>query len=247
MYTPFAVNSTSPNGRIAVRDASGFAVFSGGDIGAAHVMAHRLSDAGQPAVGHALLGRWLEANSGTGSEWVHLQFHMALFELALNHWQHAWRRFTRHVLPAAILTDEALTDAPALLWRLALTAPGPIDLPWNALRATAVRNIDRTTDPFVELHHLLALAGAGAGDVTGLDRWLESRSASVAGTRGSIVADTGIALRDYASGKFREAAARLDQNAPAIATVGGSRAQNELFFLLARAAWRRADIKLAAA
>ena len=70
----------------------------------------------------------------------------------------------------------ALTDAPAMLWRLQLAAPRPVTLAWEPVHATAVHRLTRPSAPYVELHCLLALAGAG--DVDGLDRWLHGRRAT---------------------------------------------------------------------
>jgi hypothetical protein len=98
-----------------VQDISGYTVFSAGDAGAAHVMAHQMLDENQIELGHQLLGEFLENHSGSGSDWVHLHFHMAIFELELNNWSAAYTRFMNEVLPTAATTELALTDAPALL------------------------------------------------------------------------------------------------------------------------------------
>lgn len=234
----------STNGIETARDASGFAVFSDGDAGAAHVMAHRLLDGNRIALGHRLLGDWLDGHAGSGSDWVHLQFHMCLFELGLNRWDRAHERFTRYILPAT-QTAEALTDAPALLWRLALAAPRPIELPWHAVRAAALKQLPEPADPYVELHSLLALAGAG--DIASLDHWLESRPKTPGEEQQRIVERIAIALRHFATGAFRQAALLLDEISPRVAAVGGSRAQNELFYEIARAAWDRSGNGLVAA
>ena len=218
------------------RDAIGYAVFSAGDTGAAHVLAHRLFDAGRIAEGHRRLGDWLRGRTGGGSDWVHLQFHMALFELELGYWGAAYYRFCEHVLPAAATSAEALTDAPALLWRLALTAPAHVDLElhWRALRATAVKNLNQPGKPFVELHNLLALAGAG--DVQSLDCWLQSRGRPFGDAAQRLLRTTAVALRDYASGAFQQAAAGLESVLPRSSEIGGSAAQNQLFRDLAATA-----------
>ena len=73
----------------AARDISGFRIFAAGEAGAAHVIAHRLADRNLPGRGRRYLGDWLRTHQGAGSEWVHLQFHMALFELASGDWDAA--------------------------------------------------------------------------------------------------------------------------------------------------------------
>jgi hypothetical protein len=210
-----------------IKDESGYVVFSDGDIGSAHVMAHRLLDAGDMVLGRDRLGQWLAGREGSGSDWVHIQFHMAVFELEAGDWNAAYARFLEEVLPIAAATDNALTDAPALAWRLALRADADRRraLPWAPLRRTALRALKREAEPFVELHNLLALAGAG--DTGGLDHWLKRRRGT--GASFSPVVQMGEALRDITLRRCRQAAARLREVVPEIPAVGGSGAQNALF------------------
>ncbi len=106
--------------RTRTHDVSGFGVFAYGDAGEAHVMAHRMLDDGRHELGHRLLGAWLEGHTGSGSDWTHLQWHMAVFEIGVGRCKAALARFEKQILPVAALTDDALTDAPAILWRLQL-------------------------------------------------------------------------------------------------------------------------------
>lgn len=218
-----------------VQDISGYTVFSAGKAGAAHVMAHRMLDENRIELGHQLLSEWLQGRTGSGSEWIHLQFHMAVFDLALDNWDAAYTRFMDEILPAATTTEEALTDAPALLWRLALTAPEPIELPWEALRHTALARMQRPSDPFVELHNLLALAGAG--DLASIEQWLQMRPANVPSRPERLVEQMAVALKAYAARAYQHAATVLQSVVPQLPQVGGSRAQNLLFRQLEEWCW----------
>jgi len=220
------------------QDISGYAVFAGGDSGAIHLMAHDMLDRGLFEQGQRRLGAWLRGRTGEGSEWVHLQWHMAVFELALGYWDEAHARFLEHVLPAATNTEDALTDAPAMLWRLSLAAPRSVELAWEPARATAVRSLQHPTDPYVEIHGLLALAGAR--DLESLERWLASRETRSRSLVDRLVTRTGEGLLAYASGDYRLASSALGEVAPNISMIGGSRAQNELFVQIARTAGRLA-------
>jgi len=220
------------------QDSSGYTVFSAGDAGAAHVMAHQMLDDDQIEPGHQLLGEFLESHSGSGSDWIHLHFHMAIFELAIGDWDASYARFVNDILPAATTTQEALTDAPALLWRLALTAPEAIELPWKALRKTAIVSMQRSNEPFVELHNLLALAGTG--DLASLDRWLESRPAYGLSHRDRLVGQMAVALRAFVNGSYEYAAITMQRTVPQLPKVGGSRAQNQLFQQMEQMSWDRA-------
>jgi hypothetical protein len=231
--------------RTRIQDVSGFGVFSHGDAGQAHVIAHRMLDEGRHELGHRLLGAWLEGRSGSGSDWTHLQWHMAVFELAVGKWDAAFARFEMHILPVATHTYDALTDAPALLWRLQLAPPRTVELAWEHVRHTAARRLAEPIDPYVELHCLLALAGAG--DVEGLDRWLRPRRATD-DPKAELLMQMGIGLRAMAEGDDELATVILTTAAPKVSRLGGSHAQNQLFEQIAAHCWEKTQrITLAAA
>lgn len=219
----------------AVLDISGYRIFSHGELGHAHAMAHRMLDSGHTARGRRELGAWLAARDGRGrgSEWVHVQWHMMVFELAEGAWDEAFARFHAHVLPG-LRAGEATTDGPAGLWRLALTAPGQVELPWEDARAVAAQRLarGRGSHRYGTLHDLLALAGAR--DLTGLDRWLDTYE--VRNAADQVLAVMGWALRCYADGDWAGAVHAFEHALPDVSSLGGSRAQNELFFELCAAA-----------
>jgi hypothetical protein len=220
----------------AQKDISGFRIFHRGDVGRAHAIAHRALDEGRLREGYVALGRFLDGCRGAGSQWVHIQWHMLVFELAVDEWDAAFARFSAHIQPAAEQADMAATDAPAALWRLALASPHDVDLPWDEVHESALSRMGLARDHYVELHDLLALAGAR--DLSALDRWV--RSHRVRCERDRILDDLGRALRFYAAGLYAEAAQRLAIALPSIGRLGGSRAQNELFVDLQRQAARAA-------
>jgi len=215
-------------------DSRGFQFFSHGETGYAHTLAHRMVDCGNYSQGHQTLGNWLNSQKGQGSEWVHLQFHMAVFELALGEWDEAYRRFLAHVLPTAAGTAEALTDAPALLWRLAITAREPALLPWQPIRRTALANLRRSDDAFTQIHHLLALAGAG--DHHSIQEFSEKQL-----PRASVVRQFATACDALARRAYSLACERLSAVMPDLGEVGGSHAQQGIFEQLAIWAGRAAD------
>lgn len=222
------------------RDASGFEVFAAGQAGQAHVVVHRMLDRDRHDLGHRFLGAWLRERSGSGSEWIHLQWHMAVFELELGHWRAALSRFQDHILPAATTTEDALTDGPALLWRLMLASPAPVTLPWEPVRARALARMHRPSSPYVELHHLLALAGAS--DFTGIDRWLHTMTRTARSRVEALVVQMTTALRAFATGEYRRCTALLATTLPHIGEIGGSRAQNQLFSQLDQMSRAKAGI-----
>ncbi|MDX1383549.1 MAG: hypothetical protein R3190_07900, partial [Thermoanaerobaculia bacterium] len=95
------------------RDAGGFAAFSRGRIGTAHVAAHRMLDEGRYEEGYRHLRAFIGREHGSGSDWIHLQWHLAVFELSTGRRGDARRRFEHHILPA-VASCQALTDGPSL-------------------------------------------------------------------------------------------------------------------------------------
>ena len=210
-----------------VQDISGYPLFSEGEAGAMHVMAHRMLDQKRIEPGRTLLGAWLDRRSGSGSKWIHLQWHMAVFDLSSGHWHTAYARFRKHILPAATESFDALTDAPALLWRLSLASDNSVRLPWEPVRFRALEAMHRPCSPFVKIHNLLALAGAG--DVRNLEKSIQNRTPHTRSGVESLVCRIAVALRSYVGGDYRAAAANFKQVTPHVAEWGGSRAQNDLF------------------
>lgn len=243
LSAPNALPPIELGSRTTTSDVSGFGVFSQGDAGEAHVTAHHMLDETRYELGHQLLGAFLDAHAGSGSDWTHLQWHMAVFELAVGRWEAAYVRFEREILPVAVASDDALTDAPALLWRLWISAPGPIELPWEPLRARAHRNLGKHECPYVELHCVLALAGAR--DVEGLDRWLGVRRRSL-DPRTELLFELARGLRAFAAAEYALAAALLTPVVRRTGELGGSHAQNLLFVEVARLCARYAAVAEAA-
>jgi hypothetical protein len=191
---------------------------------------------GQPEEGHRVLGAWLAAHDGAGSDWTHLQWHMAVYEIGAGQWTSAFARFVRHILPA-VSTGDAYTDGPSLLWRLSLTRPGPVEIPWEPIHDAAIEGLRRPSSPYVELHHLLAFAGAG--DVFSIKRWRSGRDGS--SLSGQVLTRMAEGLGAFAAQDYSRAAVTLTATAPQVSRLGGSRAQNELFELISQEARWRAE------
>jgi hypothetical protein len=168
-----------------------------------------------------------------------MQFHMALFELELGDWQAAYARFWREILPTAATTEDALTDAPGLLWRLQMTAPEGVVLPWQPLRRTALRAMTNCTSEFVQIHNLLALAGAG--DSRSLERgWIRYRESA----HGRLTRRFSRACIAIAAGAFQQASKQLQAIQSDLAQLDGSHAQLQLFEQLIRRCGRRSSCAL---
>ena len=85
--------------------------------------------------------------------------------------------------------------------------------------------LDEERDPYSELHDLLALAGAG--DADRIYDWIDQRRWSR--TRNAALLGFAHAFGALANGKLLSAAAHFERALPELSSLGGSRAQNELF------------------
>jgi len=232
------MKTTQAGQRIVDRDASGAPIFCEGASGWAHVEAHRLLDAGRPEEGHRVLGAWLTTHEATGSDWIHLQWHMAVFEIATGRCTWAFRRFARHIRPS-VSAGDAHTDAPSLLWRLSLASSGEVEIPWEPVRDAAVKGLRGLSSPYVELHHLLALAGAGDG--ASITRWRGTRARDASSLSDHVLSRMAEGLDAFAAQDYSRAAVTLAAAAPQVSRLGGSRAQNELFEHISQEARWRAE------
>jgi hypothetical protein len=220
------------------RDVSGAPLFCEGAEGFAHVEAHRMLDAGLVEEGHRRLGAWLAVHEGSGSDWAHLQWHMAVFELATGRWDEAHARCMCEVLPA-VCAGDAYTDGPSLLWRLSLTAGGAVVLPWETVRDAAIEGVREPCSSYVALHHLLAFSGAG--DVSSIERWRHRRERDASSLGEHVLSRMAEGLSAFAGEDYSRAAVTLAATAPHVWRLGGSRAQNELFALISLEARGRAE------
>jgi hypothetical protein len=163
---------------------------------------------------------------------------MAVFEIATGRWTSAFRRYARQILPA-VSAGDAYTDAPSLLWRLSLASPGGVEIGWEPVCEAAIEGLRGINAPYVELHHLLALAGAGDGEA--IRRWRSSRSRGGSSLSGHVLTRMAEGLGAFAAQDYSRSAVMLAATAPHVSRLGGSRAQNQLFELISQEARWRAE------
>ncbi|MEM7366082.1 MAG: hypothetical protein AAF525_18865 [Pseudomonadota bacterium] len=212
--------------RDRAQDRYGHEIFSDQRSGHLHVLAHQASDHELPEWGMETLEGALSDRLLLDSRWLHLHFHMARFEIDLGRWHAAFDRFRHHYIPAILRGCDVLTDAPALLWWLAMSAPLPVELPWGMVHGVALRAIHQSADPFIQLHQLLAFAGAR--DVNSLRVYVTRLSLEVTPTAQTLRAMAN-ALLSLAEGAYQQAADRIARRLPELISLGGSHAQQSLF------------------
>jgi len=203
------------------------------DIWGAHAVAHvfEMQDRAEEGLGWiATLGpHWRAANNFV----FHVWWHRCLFLLALRRYDEVLARYDSEV--RAESTDEYLdiTNAVALLWRLE-QAGIAVGERWRELAVRAAARSDDHMLAFGDVHYAMALAAAGSAEE--FAHWHESsqrfaRQASE--SQAGVMAEIGLALGEagkaHRCGDFAQAAALLLPVRHAIARIGGSHAQRDLF------------------
>jgi tetratricopeptide (TPR) repeat protein len=202
---------------------------------AAHSVAHVYFERGDAVAGKDFLGNWLAGFDCPASSYVHLSWHLALFELALGQYQRAIERYEQDIRPSVVAKSMAtLPDGASFLWRVQLysgtPSSHPAAPPWQDVRALAAPMAANPGFAFVVAHAALALAASD--DQDGLTLMMERLQRTAAQgdccTRDMVVPLVrGIAA--FAQGKYATSAQLLEPLCPQLVRIGGSHAQREVF------------------
>jgi hypothetical protein len=188
---------------------------------AAHGLAHVHYETAEHEAGRAWLARWLESWDPRHPAGLHLSWHVALHELAMDDLDAVLSRFDSSIAPQS--TPTLYVDAVDTLWRLRLR--GLVDgARWAALRDLVgdVRP-DRTTS-LPLLHSLLVLAGSE--DREGLARAVERvEGAGLADVGSAALVPIGRALVAVQRRDLEGAVAELEQVGADVVAVAASNAQ----------------------
>ncbi len=80
---------------------------------------HRASSNNWPRRNGTILVNWLAGFDCPASSYVHLSWHLALFELALGQYQRAIERYEQDIRPYVVAKSMAtLPDSASFLWRV---------------------------------------------------------------------------------------------------------------------------------
>ena len=225
-------------------DRSGFRYFQEGLIGEAHAFAHEMLDEGRVYEGYRRLGEFLAAHATEGGpKWVHIHWHMAVFEIGVGRVRDALERARERILPF-VSAGQALTDGPSILWRLYMAGVPHEELEWAAVRRAAIASQEASPSAYVVVHNLLAFAGAG--DTESIDRWLDTAHEQADPREEQVLLQLAWSLRLYANHDWSQSARLIEPILQSIGKLGGSHAQNEIFYDLRAAAWRTDATRAAA-
>ncbi|ETW97425.1 MAG: hypothetical protein ETSY1_22700 [Candidatus Entotheonella factor] len=200
---------------------------------AAHSVAHVYFERGDAATGAEFLGTWLAGFDCPASSYVHLSWHLALFELALGQYEKAIERYEQDIRPYVVAKSMAtLPDSASFLWRVQIYSPAshPAAPPWEDVCPLAMPMAEKPGFAFQVAHAALALAASEDHDglemmIGHLQRTAEQGDAF---TR-EMVVPLVQGIVDFAQGEYAKSAQLLEPVCPQLVRIGGSHAQREVF------------------
>ncbi len=201
---------------------------------AEHALSHVLIRQGRVQEGRARLEAFLPTLA-TCCRPIHSHdaWHLALLHLEELDVSRALEVYRQHIwgITPDLVTEQL--DAIALLWRIEL-AGHPLDAEWAPLADHVEARAEETFMPFMNAHYVYALARAGRTGALEAALAAVSERAAQSDAEGTRVwAATGRAVVEsiarFGSGDRAGAAASLGPVIPALTTIGGSDAQNDLF------------------
>jgi tetratricopeptide (TPR) repeat protein len=198
---------------------------------ACHSMTHVHFERGDAASGEGFLGAWLQAFDAPATSFVHLSWHLALFELAQGKYQETLERYENFIRPSVVAKSmSTLNDSASLLWRLQLYCGAPPPKPWEEVLTIAAPAAERPGAAFRDAH--AALAFAAGGDHEAMAKMTDRlRKAAEDGNSFAkeIVLPLVNGIEAFAQERYTEAVAFFEPVFPSLVRVGGSHAQREVF------------------
>ncbi len=206
---------------------------------ATHSLTHVYFEQGDAAAGADFLGNWLQGFDAPASSYVHLSWHLALFELALGQYQRALDRYEHDIRPSVAANSMAtLADSASFLWRVQLyggdSSPRlwPERWPelWEEARALAAPVAEKPSVAFQVGHATLALAASGDQDaLTTMVQRLQSMVEQGDMFAQDIVLPLVQGIASFVQGAYAASAQLLQPVCLQLVRIGGSHAQREVF------------------
>ena len=204
---------------------------------ASHSIAHVYFERGDASGGTDFLAKWLPGFDDRAAYHVHLSWHLALFELAMGHYERALAVYETGIRPSVVAKSAiSINDSASLMWRLQMYgAAAPAGL-MGELATQAAPAAERPGPAFRDSH--AALAFAVAADDGSMTRMLDGLQAA-AGQGDRLISEVTLPLvqgifafanQDYAEAvRLMEPLFGQDARFDQLARIGGSHAQREVF------------------
>ena len=198
---------------------------------ACHSMTHVHFERGDASSGEDFLSSWLQGFDAPASSYVHLSWHLALFEMAQGKYQETLDRYERYIRPSVIADSmAALNDSASLLWRLQIYSDVPSPKPWDEVLKIAVPAAGGPGAAFRDAHAALAFAGSGDYEAMGQ---MTSRLQDSAEKGDSFAKEVILPLiqgiEAFAKENYTESVRLMEPVFPQLVRIGGSHAQREVF------------------
>jgi Tfp pilus assembly protein PilF len=217
-----ATGRTTTERAIALRPANG---------NAAHALSHALFEQGDPVAGRRFLSGWLPAYEHASFLHGHLSWHVALTAMEAGDLDAALGIYERHIRPSGSRYPpmNVFTDCASLLWRLSLAGKTGLESHWQDVAIYGDRYFPRAGAHFADVHHALVAAATGAECLETRLAELEALEANGRLAPGSSAIRLCRGIRAFAEGDNDNAIRMLEPLLPALARIGGSHAQRELW------------------
>ena len=196
-----------------------------------HSATHVYFERGDAGGGEDFLGGWLEAFDAPPSSYVHLSWHLALFELALGQYQKVLDRYENFIRPSVTgKSNAALNDSASLLWRMQIYGGAPPPMPWEEVCVIAAPAAERAGAGFRDGHAALAFAANGDSESLGkMTTRLRTEAESGNLFSREVVLPLVLGIQAFAEGDYAESVRQLEPVFPQLTRIGGSHAQREVF------------------
>ena len=197
-----------------------------------HAVAHVYDMTAQPDNGIALIDQNTAAWQGSNNFRYHVWWHKALLHMERGELDIALGLYDAQI--RADKTDDYrdISNATSLLMRLELEGMD-VGLRWEELADFSEARVEDGCLVFADLHYLLALVGAERGDARDQMKARFARDAAKSGEMAVRVDAPGMAalagLNAFSEGRYDAAFLNLAAARPLMSTIGGSRAQRDVF------------------
>ena len=138
----------------------------------AHIRAHVYYEDGEMAAARDYLTAWLPGYAREAQLHCHINWHLALCDLALGDIDAAWNRYAEAIDPNATVCPPLIVvaDSAAFLWRAELAGSPRDPDRWRTVHAYAHRMFPKAGMAFADMH--VSLADAVTGDGAALENRL---------------------------------------------------------------------------
>ena len=198
---------------------------------ASHSVAHVFFETGDHSGGSRFLGDWIPSYDQRAPFHVHLSWHLALFELAMGHYQRALTLYEDEIRPSVVeKSPTSLMDSGSLTWRLRIYGEAAPPSSVEEVRDQAAALVQGPGPAFRDVHAALAFAAAGDdGNMSRLMDMLREAAEKGNAQAGEVTLPIVRGISAFAGGDYDETVRLIEPVWTQHTRMGGSHAQREVF------------------